>query len=120
MGRVPSGGVNKRLSMENAAMANGAAACAGGWGTKPLRCARLRGRSDRLGGCGGEKRSGRELLTSLILAFEVYERVAAAVQPTAKERAEKGYGARAGQLFAALVPSLRLDRPLIRFKSTRA
>ena len=43
-----------------------------------------------------------------MLAFEVYERGAAAVQPTAKERAEKGYGRASWQLFAALVPALRL------------
>ena len=80
-------GTGKRLSMENAAMANGTAA----WAVAEAK-----------------KRSGRELLTSLILAFEVYERVAAAVQPTAKERAEKGYGRASWQLFAALVPALRL------------
>ena len=48
-------GVNKRLSMENAAMANGAAACAGGWEQNPFgmpACAAV----PTLGGCGGEKK----------------------------------------------------------------
>ena len=101
-------GVNKRLSMENAAMANGAAACAGGWEQNPFGMPACAAVPTAWAVAEAKKRSGRELLTSLILAFEVYERVAAAVQPTAKERAEKGYGRASWQLFAALVPALRL------------
>ncbi len=52
--------------------------------------------------------SGRELLTAVVAGFEVYLRIAGAVAPSAEDVAARGTGMTSWQLFAAMVPALKL------------
>ena len=52
--------------------------------------------------------SGKDLLTAVVAGYEVYLRIAAAVKPTEEDVANRGKGITSWQLFAALVPTLKL------------
>lgn len=48
-------------------------------------------------------KSGKDLLRAIVVGYEVYQRIAMAVQPSA-ERWEKGWGLTSWQIFAAILP----------------
>lgn len=52
--------------------------------------------------------SGREYLTSIVAGYEVYQRIAMAVQPTPATYMKCGWGLTSWQIFAASVPAARL------------
>lgn len=52
--------------------------------------------------------SGKEMLTAIVVGWEVYQRIAMAVQPSPATRARKGWGLVSWQIFGALVPALKL------------
>lgn len=110
-GTAPTAGVwgtACRFSAENAAMANGVSANLSGWEQNPYGMPACGAVPTAWAVAEAKKRSGKELLTAIILGYEVYERLAAAVQPSEAERARKGYGRSSWQVFAALVPALKL------------
>ncbi|MDO4547230.1 MAG: MmgE/PrpD family protein [Clostridia bacterium] len=55
-----------------------------------------------------KKKSGKELLTSIVLGYECYQRIAMAVQPPKDWDITNGWGIICWQIFAALVPAARL------------
>ena len=98
-----------KLSLENACMLNGALAdmldwedcsCTGhpscgvvpvAWGVaESLKC------------------SGKDLITAIVAGYEVYQRIAMAVQPSLDERTRRGWGLTSWQLFGSLVPAVKL------------
>lgn len=52
--------------------------------------------------------SGRELLAAIVAGCEIYLRVAAAVKPADEDAVRQGKGLTSWQLFAAIVPALKL------------
>ena len=52
--------------------------------------------------------SGREYLTSIVAGYEVYQRIAMAVQPTPATYMKSGWGLTSWQIFAASVPAAKL------------
>ncbi len=52
--------------------------------------------------------SGKELLTAVVAGYEIYLRVAGAVAPTTGDVEQRGLGITSWQLFAAMVPALKL------------
>lgn len=53
-------------------------------------------------------RSGKDFLTAVVAAYEVYQRIAMVVQPPRDWDIMKGWGLTSWQIFAGLVPSARL------------
>ncbi|MCM1148873.1 MAG: MmgE/PrpD family protein [Butyricicoccus sp.] len=54
------------------------------------------------------KCSGKDFLTAVVVAYEVYQRIAMAVQPTLEERSSRGWGLTSWQLFGSLIPAVKL------------
>ena len=52
--------------------------------------------------------SGREFLTAVVAAYEVYQRIAMVVQPPTDWDIMKGWGLTSWQIFAAVVPAAKL------------
>ena len=55
-----------------------------------------------------EHKSGKDFLTAIVAAYEVYTRIAMAVQPPENWPNYKGWGLTAWQIFAAVVPAAKL------------
>lgn len=53
-------------------------------------------------------KSGRELITAIVAAYEVYQRIAMAVQPSEERWMEKGWGNLNWQIFAGVIPVAKL------------
>ena len=53
-------------------------------------------------------KSGRKLIAAIIAAYEVYQRIALAVQPSEGRWREKGWGMQNWQIFAAIIPIAKL------------
>lgn len=53
-------------------------------------------------------KSGKEVITSIVAGYEVYQRIAMAVQPPDGWPNYKGWGLTSWQIFAALVPAAKL------------
>lgn len=98
-----------KLSLENAAMLNGALADMLDWedcsctghpscGIVPVAWAVAE----------SMKLSGKDLITAIVAGYEVYQRIAMAVQPSLEERAARGWGLTSWQLFGSLVPAVKL------------
>jgi len=51
---------------------------------------------------------GREYITAIVAGYEVYQRIAMAVQPTHETYMKTGWGLTSWQIFAASVPAARL------------
>lgn len=56
----------------------------------------------------GGHRSGKELITAIVAAYEVYQRVAMVVQPPEDWDFVKGWGLTSWQVFAGVVPAAKL------------
>ncbi len=54
------------------------------------------------------KRSGKELITAVILGYEISQRIALAVKPSDEEIQKRGWGDKSWQLYAAITPALKL------------
>lgn len=54
------------------------------------------------------KKSGKDLLTAIVLGYEVYQRIAAAVQPSLKMQQKKGWGLVSWQIFGCIIPAVKL------------
>ena len=52
--------------------------------------------------------TGKELLTAIVAGYEVYQRIAMAVQPSEERRSEKGWGLISWQIFACILPIAKL------------
>ena len=97
------------LSLENACMLNGALADMLDW--EDTSCT---GHPS----CGivpvawtvgeGLKLSGKDVITAVVVGYEVYQRIALAVQPSKEERPLHGWGLTSWQIFGSLVPALKL------------
>lgn len=55
-----------------------------------------------------QKRSGKELITAIVAAYEVYQRIAMAVQDPQKQESGLGWGLVSWQIFAAIIPACKL------------
>ena len=53
-------------------------------------------------------RSGRDLLTAIVAGYEVYQRIAMAVQPSPERLSTKGWGTTSWQIFACIIPIAKL------------
>ena len=54
------------------------------------------------------KKSGKDLLTAIVLGYEVYQRIACAVQPSLDFQAVHGWGLTSWQIFGCLIPAVKL------------
>lgn len=54
------------------------------------------------------KKSGKDLLTAIVLGYEIYQRIAAAVQPTLEMQSTKGWGLTSWQIFGCIIPAVKL------------
>lgn len=54
------------------------------------------------------KASGKDYITSLVAGYEVYQRIAMAVQPTPEFYSKCGWGLTSWQIFAAAIPAAKL------------
>ena len=52
--------------------------------------------------------SGKDLITAVVVGYEVYQRIAMAVQPSLDERTRRGWGLTSWQIFGSLVPAVKL------------
>jgi 2-methylcitrate dehydratase PrpD len=52
--------------------------------------------------------SGREYITSVVAGYEVYQRIAMAIQPTRQYYQKHGWGLTTWQIYAAAIPAARL------------
>ena len=98
-----------KISLENACMLNGALADMLDWedcsctghpscGIVPVAWAVAE----------SLKLSGKDLITAVVVGYEVYQRIGMAVQPTIEERSRRGWGLTSWQIFGSLVPALKL------------
>lgn len=55
-----------------------------------------------------QRKGGRDLLTAIVVAYEVYQRIACAVQPSLDWQQEKGWGLCSWQIFACIIPAAKL------------
>lgn len=55
-----------------------------------------------------KKKSGKDLLTAIVAGYEVYQRIAMAVQPSNERWRKKGWGLTSWQIFAAILPVVKL------------
>lgn len=53
-------------------------------------------------------KSGKDLLTAIVAGYEVYQRIAMAVQPTQRRLEWQGWGLASWQIYAAIVPIAKL------------
>ena len=53
-------------------------------------------------------KSGKDLLTAIVAGYEVYQRIAMAVQPSDERWKTKGWGLTSWQIFGAIVPIAKL------------
>ena len=53
-------------------------------------------------------KSGKDLLTAIVTGYEVYQRIACAVQPSNERWKTKGWGLTSWQIFGALIPVVKL------------
>lgn len=53
-------------------------------------------------------KSGKELIAAIAAGYEVYQRIAMAVQPSEERRQEKGWGLTSWQIFACILPIAKL------------
>lgn len=53
-------------------------------------------------------KSGKDLITAIVAGYEVYQRIAMAVQPSAWRWNEKGWGLTSWQIFGAILPVAKL------------
>ncbi|MBR6349621.1 MAG: MmgE/PrpD family protein [Lachnospiraceae bacterium] len=53
-------------------------------------------------------RSGKEMLTAIVDAYEIYHRIAMSVQPNLERRQKNGWGLTSWQIFASLIPYAKL------------
>lgn len=53
-------------------------------------------------------KSGRDLITAIVAAYEVYQRIAMAVQPSDERWKTKGWGLTSWQIFACILPVVKL------------
>ena len=54
------------------------------------------------------KKSGKDLLTAIVVGYEVYQRIACAVQPTLDFQAKHGWGLTSWQIFGCIIPAVKL------------
>lgn len=54
------------------------------------------------------KASGKDYITSVVAGYEVYQRIAMAVQPSIEFRLKAGWGLTSWQIFAAAIPAAKL------------
>ncbi|MBQ7737449.1 MAG: MmgE/PrpD family protein [Oscillospiraceae bacterium] len=54
--------------------------------------------------------SGRELITAVTAAYDVYQRIAMSLQPTPEEKKKNGWGLMSWQIFAAVAAGARVLR----------
>ena len=52
--------------------------------------------------------SGKDLITAIVAGYEVYQRIAMAVQPSEERRRTKGWGLTSWQIFACIIPIAKL------------
>lgn len=52
--------------------------------------------------------SGKDLICAIVAGYEVYQRIAMAVQPSEERRQEKGWGLTSWQIFACILPIAKL------------
>ncbi len=52
--------------------------------------------------------TGKDFITSVVSGYEVYQRIAMAVQPTLEFRSKHGWGLTSWQIFAAAIPAAKL------------
>ncbi|NCB62994.1 MAG: MmgE/PrpD family protein [Clostridia bacterium] len=55
-----------------------------------------------------QKKSGKDFITAIVAAYEVYQRIAMAVQPPAGWNAFHGWGLTSWQIFGGIVPAVKL------------
>ena len=53
-------------------------------------------------------RSGKDLITAIVAGYEVYQRIAMAVQPSDERWKKKGWGLTSWQIFGCIVPIAKL------------
>lgn len=53
-------------------------------------------------------KSGKDLITAIVAGYEVYQRIAMAVQPSEERRVNKGWGLTSWQLFGCIIPIAKL------------
>lgn len=53
-------------------------------------------------------KSGKDLITAIVAAYEVYQRIAMAVQPSDERWKTKGWGLTSWQIFACILPVVKL------------
>ena len=98
-----------KLSLENACMLNGALADMLDWEdcscTGHPSCGII---PVAWGVAESLKLSGKDLITAIVAGYEVYQRIAMAVQPSLDERTRRGWGLTSWQLFGSLVPAVKL------------
>ncbi len=54
------------------------------------------------------KKSGKEFLTAVVLGYEVYQRIACAVQPSLDFQRDHGWGLTSWQIFGCIIPAVKL------------
>ena len=54
------------------------------------------------------KKSGKDLLTAIVVGYEVYQRIACAVQPSLDFQAKHGWGLTSWQIFGCIIPAVKL------------
>ena len=53
-------------------------------------------------------KSGKDLITAIVAGYEVYQRIACAVQPSNERWKTKGWGLTSWQIFACIIPIVKL------------
>lgn len=53
-------------------------------------------------------KSGKDLITAIVAGYEVYQRIAMAVQPSEERRQIKGWGLTSWQIFGCIIPIAKL------------
>lgn len=98
-----------RMSMENAVLISGAVADMLDWEdcswTGHPSCAIV---PVAWTVCEALGLTGKDLITAVIVGYEVYQRIAMALQPTMEERVKNGWGLTSWQIFGAIVPAVKL------------
>lgn len=55
-----------------------------------------------------KQKSGKDMLTAIVAAYEVYQRIAMAVQPTDEEWKREGWGLTSWQIFGGIIAAAKL------------
>jgi len=108
-GRTTAWGTGEKLSAANAALVAGTISDALDWED----CSWTGHPSAAIIPCSwiaAEERhkSGRDLLTAIVAGYEVYQRIAMAVQPDREQWNVKGWGLTSWQIFGAIIPIVKL------------